>query len=353
MSDLPQNPPPLAKPKRSTRSLLINAVLVALAFGLLGLAIWKNRAQVQKVLNGPLDGRWFALAMAVNLTGVVLTFVRWYFLVRALDIPFRLRDALRLGFIGNVFNLVIPGAVGGDLIKAYYLYREQAKKAQAIASMVIDRIVGLLGLFLLAGAMGVLLMWSGPSRQVALLIVLVWMAALAGLVGLAVIFTPSLYRPLTRLVAGRKRLEAILAELVVTASAYRARLWVVFGTLLMAMGIHSLYVLSFYWASRAIFPNPPSLSQHFLIVPLNLFTTAVPLPFGALGLSELVSDQLFKLVNYPSGVVTMMAYRVLMYGGGLVSAFVYLANLRTVREISSQSAPPSADLNAGLEPARS
>ena len=52
-----------------------------------------------------------------------------------------------LGFIGVVFNLVIPGAVGGDLIKAAYLVRMHIKKTQAIASMVIDRIVGLLALF--------------------------------------------------------------------------------------------------------------------------------------------------------------------------------------------------------------
>ena len=50
-----------------------------------------------------------------------------------------------LGFIGIVFNLVIPGAVGGDLIKAAYLVRMHIKKTQAIASMVIDRILGLLG----------------------------------------------------------------------------------------------------------------------------------------------------------------------------------------------------------------
>ena len=39
-----------------------------------------------------------------------------------------LRDAMRLGFIGNVFNLVIPGAVGGDIVKGAFLCREQARK---------------------------------------------------------------------------------------------------------------------------------------------------------------------------------------------------------------------------------
>ena len=53
-----------------------------------------------------------------------------------------------------VFNLVIPGGVGGDLIKASYLVRMRIRRTQAVASMVIDRILGLLALFILAAIAG-------------------------------------------------------------------------------------------------------------------------------------------------------------------------------------------------------
>jgi hypothetical protein len=278
------------------------------------------------------------------VAALVLTFVRWFVLVRALGLPFRVRDAVRLGFIGNVFNLVIPGAVGGDVIKAAFLCREQVRKTQAIASMVIDRLLGLLGLFLLAGISGA---WAWPEAgpEVRRLIAVVWMAVAVGVVGLAVLFTPTLYLPLGRLVAGRRRLEALLAELVAMASAYRRRLAVVLGALAMAVGIHSLFVLSFDLVSRALFPRAPTLAQHFLLVPLTLFTTAVPLPFGALGLTEQVSDQLFKLVAHPNGAVAMMGYRAIMYAGGLLSIGVYLANLRQVRALT-QDGDARADAEA-------
>jgi hypothetical protein len=91
----------------------------------------------------------------------------------------------------------------------------------------------------------------------------------------------------------------------------------------------------------------PSLADHFLMVPLALFTTAVPLPFGALGLSEQVSEQLFKLVRHPSGAVAMMGYRLMMYGGGFVSVIVYLFNLAQVRQLSSAASDGSdSDENA-------
>jgi len=71
------------------------------------------------------------------------------------------------------------------------------------------------------------------------------------------------------------------------------------------------------------------------MVPLTLFSTIVPLPFGALGLSEGVGDQLFQLVGHPSGALNMMGFRVLTYGCGLIAACVYLANLGEVRALSA------------------
>lgn len=328
--------------RRSVRALVVNIALTLLAFTLLAVAVYSSRTEIRKVLSRPLDPRLLSAAFAVYMLALVLTFVRWYFLVCALELPFRLRDAMRLGFIGNVFNLVIPGAVGGDVVKAAFLCREQARKTQAVASMVIDRIVGLLGLFILAGISGAVA-WTTTGAAVHRLIVIVWAAVGAGLLGLVVLATPTLYHPLARLFSRHGRLEALLKELVATAAAYRKRKGVVAGALLMATGIHSLYVVAFYILSLALFSaQVPSLAKHFLMTPLVLFTTAVPVPFGALGVSETVSGQLFKLVQHPGGSVAMMGYRVLMYAGGLVSLVIYLLNVRQVRELTATTEPEHA-----------
>jgi uncharacterized protein (TIRG00374 family) len=319
---------------RSPRTLAINVGLSLLAFALLGVAVYLNRDEVRTVLRHKPQWGLLATAFVIYMTGIVATFLRWYCLVRALELPFRVRDALRLGFVGNVFNLVIPGAVGGDLIKAAFLCREQDRKTQAVASMVIDRIVGLLGLFLLAGLSG-FIAWPSAVANVRRLIIVLWVMVAAGFVGLAVLFTPALYHPLGRLMANRGRVQTLFNELVTMASTYRRRIGVVFVMLLFAVGIHSLYVVAFYLTSRAIFPERvPSLAAHFLIVPLALFTTALPLPFGALGVSEAFSKQLFALVNHPNGAVAMMGYRIIMYAGGLVSAIVYLFNAREFRQVA-------------------
>ena len=120
------------------------------------------------------------------------------------------------------------------------------------------------------------------------------------------------------------------------SATYRRRLGLVAGCLLSASLTHGLFVVAFYAVSRALFRNGlPSFADHLLMVPLTLFTTAVPLPFGALGLTENISARLFDLVGHPGGALAMMGFRVLMYGGGLLSLSVYLANLRQVRSLTA------------------
>ncbi|WP_435010452.1 lysylphosphatidylglycerol synthase transmembrane domain-containing protein [Tundrisphaera lichenicola] len=345
----------MTPPSSHRRSLLLNLILVLVAFGLLALVVSSNREKIAEVFRKPVDYRLFGLGLLIYLSALMLSFVRWHQLVRAQGLIFSLRDAIRLGFIGNVFNLVIPGAVGGDVIKAAFLCRMQPeKKPQAVASMVLDRLLGLLGLFILAAVAGafawpsaelpVLAESSGDlvppsSRQLRILIGLVWFAVASGLIGLGVVFSPSLYRPLNRLVAGRGKLERIVRELEAIGLAYRQRLGVVVGMLGAAILGHSLFVVAFYSASKALFSDLPTLGQHFLLVPLALFTTAIPLPFGALGLSEGISGQLFLMVRHTEGAIAMMAFRILMYGNGAISALVYLANLRQVRTIAKEAEP--------------
>ncbi len=305
--------------RRSNLGLIVNAILVVLAFGLLGLVIWRNREKIQEVFSRPLDLRLLALAQFIYLIGLISTFFRWFFLVRVIDPRFTLRASILLGFIGNVFNLVIPGAVGGDLIKAAYLVRMHIKKTQAVASMVIDRIVGLLGLFILASIAGAFA-WSRASGDVAKLIVAAWTATGLGVLGLAVIFGQVITRIFPRLGTGEGRLSLILSELKEMSTTYSRRLDVVSLCTLMLTGNHSLNVLAFFLLGKMLFPAmTTTLVDHFLMVPLTLFTMAVPLPFGALGLTEEVGDQLFKMVGHPSGSLAMIGFRVVMYGSALIA----------------------------------
>jgi glycosyltransferase 2 family protein len=323
--------------KRPWLGTLVNAVLVALAFALLGLVIWQNKKKIGEVLGRPLDLKLLAIALAVYFLAMTGTFVRWFLLVRVIEPKFKFSATVLLGLIGMVFNLVIPGAVGGDLIKAAYLARMRIRKTQAIASMVIDRILGLFGLFVLASVAGGFA-WQLATADVRKLIIAAWIAAALGAIVLLVIFSQALTRMFPRLSWGHSRLSLIVAELGEMSTTYRGRMDVVLGATVLSVCNHGLNVVAFYFVGLMLFPSmPTTLVQHFLMGPLTLFSMAVPLPFGALGLSEQVGQQLFKLVGHPSGALAMMGFRVLMYAGGVLGACVYLWNLNEVRALTASA----------------
>jgi uncharacterized protein (TIRG00374 family) len=286
----------------------------------------------------PLDLRLLALGVLTFQFSLLLTYVRWYLLVRVIEPRFRLRSTMLLGFIGYVFNLVIPGAVGGDFIKAAYLVRMHIKKTQAVASMVIDRILGLLGLFVLASLAGAAIWTGAPSPSVQKLIVAAWTMTLLAFLLLVCVFGQVITRFISRSKRpGHSRLAGIVTELRAMSTTYRRRLDVVVAALLLSVVGHALNVVAFYLISKMLYAGSltTTLSQHFLMVPLTLFTMVVPIPFGALGVSEGVGDQLGRLVGHPGGALAMLGFRVLMYACGLISFCVYLANLREVRGLTA------------------
>jgi hypothetical protein len=102
-------------------------------------AVWQRHA----VQGQPVHTGFLALALLAGLSAVLITFLRWYLLVRAVALPFRVLDALRLGFIGYFFNTFLPGSVGGDVLKAAFLAREQDRRTTSVATALMDRAIAL------------------------------------------------------------------------------------------------------------------------------------------------------------------------------------------------------------------
>ena len=75
----------------------------------------------------------------LTLFGISMTATRWWLLLRASNLPQTLIRAFRLTFIGCFFNNVVPGQTGGDLVRAYYIAREnKGRKTDSILTVIVD-----------------------------------------------------------------------------------------------------------------------------------------------------------------------------------------------------------------------
>lgn len=86
---------------------------------------------------------------------VVINAWRWRLLNEAQQIKLGFLRTSLATYLGTAYNNVLPGSVGGDVVRAYYLFgKEPDKKSAVVLSVLFDRVTGLLGIFIMMGFVG-------------------------------------------------------------------------------------------------------------------------------------------------------------------------------------------------------
>jgi len=83
------------------------------------------------------------------LLGILLRSWRWKLILKAMEINLRITKLTRLYFIGLFYNNFLPSTVGGDLAKIYKIRQEKGNKNFLTNSVIIDRLLGLITLYIL------------------------------------------------------------------------------------------------------------------------------------------------------------------------------------------------------------
>jgi len=92
----------------------------------------------------------FLLGLVIFMAAASVASIRLRLLIEAQGISATLKEALSLTFIGYFFNNFLPTAIGGDVVKAYYLSKKTDLKAGAYASIFVDRVIGLFTMIFMA-----------------------------------------------------------------------------------------------------------------------------------------------------------------------------------------------------------
>jgi uncharacterized membrane protein YbhN (UPF0104 family) len=319
------------------RRLIVGAVKMLLAIGILA---WLLKGLVQeqafrRLIDEPKHWPLLAIAQVLVLAAISLNYARWYVLVRALDLNFTLPDAFRLGSLGLMLSQISLGSVGGDVFKAIAVAREQhGKRTEAVASVLIDRVVGLYAMLLLASA-GYLANAQaadfGPLiRGLAQTVLL---GAAVGAVGIALLMTPWFTGPKVSELAGRVPVVGgTLVRLIDAAGAYRHSRRYLFAGILMGCVTHVLFVLAYWCIAHGLPTQAPPLATMFMITPMTLAAGAIPLTPSGLGIAEGAAGQLFASAGFRrgDGVLVAIAYRAMTYVMVAVGAVYYLRARRTV-----------------------
>jgi hypothetical protein len=294
-----------------------------------------------QIWHGEKNWPLLAVALSVFLGAQLLTIARWYWLVRALDLPFRWNDAVRLGLLGYLLTFVSLGAVGGDLLKAFFVAREQReRRVEAFATVVIDRVLGLYSLLLLAAAATFTsgLWQTHESTAIRILCQTIFAATLVatvsivGLLSLGAARGQKLFDRLSRL----PKIGGLLRPLGYAAEVYRRDLLTVANSIVVGLFSQFLLAASIWAIAAALVPGAPSLAMHLVIAPVALLTTVLPLPGYGLGAFEGALEFLYRHAGdtaVGSGLLVALGFRLVMVVTAVISAVVYATHRREVGQL--------------------
>ena len=330
------------------KTLVVNLLKYGVSLGIL---VWlvvdasRDRAFAQ-LAEQPKDWGLLGLAVATGLLAVLITFVRWYVLVRALDLPFTMKDAMRLGFLGYLLNFVSLGAVGGDLFKAVFIAREfPGRRAEAVATVVLDRVVGLYMLFVMASAAILLTGQLHNSDETVRIIgrgALV--ATVVGAAGILVLLIPGITQGGFSTLLGRiPKVGPTVIKLLEAVRIYRNRWDQLLISAVLSLVAQGLSAISIYFVARGLPGDCPSLADHFVIIPLAFVTGVLPLPVSGLGAFEMAVKELYERVPLDvhvaegHGFVVSLGYRAVTILIALVGVCYYLASRKEVANVLAEA----------------
>lgn len=324
--------------------VLVNLLRWGIPLGIVAYLLYDAAQQdaLYQLWNGPKDWRLLGLAFLFFLAAQLVAIVRWYWLVRSLDIPFTWNAALRLGILGYLLTFISLGAVGGDLLRAFFVAREQpTRRAAAAATVIVDRILGLYSLFLVATVAILFTNTWDKSTSLGLDVLCQSVFACLGIGTVCLLLVMSgVGARLESQVERIPRIGKIIRPMFLAVEAYRRNWKAVFLSILLGIGAQFLLACTIRTTALAILTDPPSLVDHLIIVPLAMLTAILPLPGQGLGAFEWVLEMLYRKISGTTtgqGLLVAFGYRLITIATALVSAIVYVGNRKEVAEVMREA----------------
>jgi hypothetical protein len=274
---------------------------------------------------------WLLLSQSMSfvLIGHLVSYWRWQILVQALNVPMHLLEAIRLGFLGTLLNQVSFGAVGGDLFKAIEAARRtNTRRTEVVASVLVDRAIGLLGLLIVA-SIGLSLASELSPRLLTIKWAAISLAGIALLFILAIVFCGRFVS-----FGWLRKIPWIghtIYRLALSCMIFQGRPRLVAEVLGASMCVHFCMTVSCFLISKSIYDSYPTLLEHFITIPPAMAAATLPLTPGGIGVQEAAISKLFlELPQIPDGysaLIMAAVFRLFLMVVPLIGAVYYFSGV--------------------------
>ncbi len=270
----------------------------------------------------------------------VLGALRWRLLLRLADIRLTIGRALQLHLTAVFFNVVVPGNIGGDVLKSVYVAREALPEQRTSIYVIafLDRLLALAGLVLVAAVLTVVRgrsVWEGTqARELTTAIGLLVLGTIVAPILILVIVRRAGAR-LDRWTGGTTRIARTFNQLIAAGRLVSARPRILFEALGLAIVTHVVGIAWFSTLATAITAQDISISSMASVYPLGMLSMVLPISYAGFGVGHVAFDQLFAMVGLTGGATVLNVYLIGQTLPCLIGAIPYL----TLR----REAPPQVE----------
>jgi uncharacterized membrane protein YbhN (UPF0104 family) len=319
--------------RRVLRGVAGYVVKALLGLGLLAFVISRihNRGALWHILRRE-QPAYFLLALVIYLFGQMVASARWRYLSSMLGLMGRYVDFVLFFFIGAFTNLFVPGLVGGDATRALYLGRRYHDLGRAIASVLADRLLGLLVLVWVATLAVAFLNHGSFPPEITTVILLLGSGSLAGyllmpLVGRLARFLPARLRATVEML--KPYLYGQVAMLPAVALAATLHLLQITCQFVLALGLGL----------------PLSYRLFLLCVPVTNLFTSLPITLGGLGIREGLYVVLFGMLGVGKADATALGllWFALATLGGLCDSLAFIVAPAPLKAQAPHKSPALAE----------
>jgi len=278
-----------------------NILRVFIGILLISFLLW--RLDIQKILINikTLRADFLAYAMVPYFFFIVVSAWRWQVLLDFKNFKLPFGRTILIYFIAFFFNNFLPTTVGGDVMRV--LYSTKDRKADALAIVLVDRILGFVGLFIFALiAVLYLMIFKGRGEFFPFVIIGLFVIVIITLI----LFSQKAYRSISpwiekiRLWKFGYHLNRLHDSTTEFGGAWGLIILCVFQSIL----IQALLALAPYFVLKAIGDFSVGILPFFIYVPIINIVSMIPVSFNALGVRENAYVVLFSRVGL-SGEVSL------------------------------------------------
>lgn len=311
------------------KKVLLSLVQIAVTIGVLFWVFHDPHKRVQMgIALRTADYSWIAGAALAYFFVEFSAAVRWNILLKVQQIRLSLPRVSGLFLIGMFYNQFLPGGTGGDIMKSYLLLKETPGKATpALLAVVFDRMIGLVALISITGALIALryrwLTQLPETRHLVWLLMSILGGAVLMLLSSFIVSGFNLAHSLPPRAPFRDKLIELSASYHLYARHWRATL-AAFGCSIVA---HLSTFATFLCVAYA-FKARVGVLDFFAIMPIERTISSLPISFAGVGLREKIFQiMLHGLCGVPEAVAVLigsMSFLVMLVccaPGGLVYFF--------------------------------